>query len=255
MNRRSDISEGLTRHSLDNLIMPMLSIDEYESKISDRRAIVVGFFVEEEDPAGDLSKFIDRSSQPILDTEVSPAPTPDGYYMVFVEIQRDENFPAVVMGMIEEIENLCKIERWTFQCPKQPDPIDLSEKALRKHIILDQDEILELPDDPEPESVNKVPEPDVADEEDAIDESADFWKAAAVDTIMLDGNELVLSVRGTTHRFRMVESISKDLVIMPEDGSARRVQAILGPAYAVFATNVGIMIEDGKHQKFIKEIH
>ena len=65
MNLRSNINEGLTMNALDGLITPMLSIDEYESKISDKRAIVVGFFVQEEDPANDLSNFIDRSSHPI----------------------------------------------------------------------------------------------------------------------------------------------------------------------------------------------
>lgn len=254
MSHRSDINEGLTRHSLDNLVMPMLSIDEYESKISDKRAIVIGFFVEEEGPANDLSNFIDRSSHPILDTEVSPAPTPEGYYMVFVEMQRDENFPRVVMEILGDVENLCKIDGWTFQCPKQPEPIDLSEKAMRDNIILDQDDILELPEDPEPEPVDEVPEPDDADEEDAVKESMDFWRSAAVDTIMMEGNELVLSSRGSEHRYRIVESIPDDLVMIPDDSFARQVQAVLGSAYAVFATNAGIMVEDGEQQRFIANI-
>jgi hypothetical protein len=42
--------------------------------------------------------------------------------------------------------------------------------------------------------------------------------------------------------------------MIPDDSSARMVQALLGSAYAVFATNAGIMVEDGEEHRFIQEI-
>jgi hypothetical protein len=174
--------------------------------------------------------------------------------MVFVEIQRDDNFPKVVIEVLDDVENLCKTDGWTFQCPKQPDPIDLNEKSIRDNVILDQDDILEMPDEPEPEPIEDVPEPDEAEEDDAIAESAEFWRSATVDTVMFEGDQMILSNRGIDHRFRIIESTTDKLVMIPDDSSARMVQALLGSAYAVFATNAGIMVEDGEEHRFIQEI-
>ena len=131
------INEGVKRKSLEHLIEPKISIDEYESKISDKRVIVVGFYCGDKDPANDLSMFIDSSSLPILDTEVSPAPTPTGHYVVWVEVARSKQFPEVVQNLLKEIDNLTDVESWKFVCPAQQNEQELDEKNLTKFLILD----------------------------------------------------------------------------------------------------------------------
>ena len=79
------LNEGLRPDDLEDLVLPILSIDEYESKIEDD-GIVVGFYTQYKDPANDLNRFIQKSAIDILDSEVSPAPTEDGYFIVFVEL-------------------------------------------------------------------------------------------------------------------------------------------------------------------------
>lgn len=249
--QESNLNEGLTKNALEHLITPMISVDEYESKISDKRVIVVGFFVGEEDPATDLSNFIDRSNLPILDTEVSPAPTPEGYFMVFVEIQRDDQFPEVLMDLIDQIENLCDVDSWTFQCPHHSnEPIDLNAENLRKFLILDQEEVLELPKDGD-ESSTDVPEPTKGSDE--ISE-AEFWKSAAVGSVLIEGDTLILESWGTKDRFRIVNGDDSAITINPDCSKARRLQALLGPAYAVFGTNSGCLVENGRDQRFLLDM-
>lgn len=240
-----NIFEGLTLHSLDHLILPLISIDEYESKISDKRAIVVGFFVREENPAIDLSNFIDRSSYPILDTEVSPAPTTDGHFMVFVEIQRDKNFPKILVDITKEVKNLCEIKSWSFQCPDHEDPQPLSIDNISKSVILDQEEILEIPDE-------EIESNETAEE---VEETAEFWKNASVDSIKINESKISLSKFDTVLSFCVEDSIPTKLIIDPDSGDARKLQTFLGPAYGVFAANDGFVIEQADIHKFIKISH
>lgn len=146
-NTTPKLEEGLTRNALQHLVLPLLSIDEYQSKISDKRVIVVAFFVKEEDAAIDLSNFIDQSHYPILDTEVSPSPNPEGFYLVFVELQRNDDFPENLMSVIKEIENLVEIKSWDFDCSKEDGPFELTTANLKDHLVLDQDQIIDVPGD------------------------------------------------------------------------------------------------------------
>ena len=107
------IDEGLRVHDLINIVLPVLSIDEYESKI-DSDAVVVGFYVDSDQPAKDLANFIEKGANEILDTEVSPASDDNGNYLVFVEFLRDENFPQVLEDVLNSVKRLTGISKWQF---------------------------------------------------------------------------------------------------------------------------------------------
>lgn len=226
------LNEGLSRNALKDLVLPMISIDEYESKVSDKHAVVVAFFVGDEDPANDLSGFIDRSGHAVLDTEISPAPTIDGQYVVFVEIQRNGDFPEVLIEIMEDVENLCGIGEWTFQCPGRHDPIDLSEENIMEMIVLDPDSI---PDEPA--------------EEDG-DYLSEFFSRSAIKGIIVDGRNIIFEHQCGMDRFEMVTGSGNTIDIGSE--RARRLQHLLGPAYSVFATESALIIEHGGDQVFLK---
>lgn len=243
MKTHSNLIEGLTRNALEYLVLPLITIDEYESKISDKRAIVVGFFVNEENPANDLSNFIDRSSNPILDTEVSPAPTPDGNFVVFVEIQRDENFTKVLLDLLSEIENLCEVTDWEFQCPESSDPVELTKENIEKLIILNQDDVLELPDDDE----------DVVDNDNDLVAEASFWKNSSTDSYEINNDQITFYKNNNLYKY-VIENYIYDssLSIDLNNSSARIMQSILGPAYSVFGTNCGLIVEHQNKAKLLK---
>jgi hypothetical protein len=57
--RRSKLYEGMWSGDLADLVQPLVSIDEYASKI-DPNAIAVGFYVQDKDAADDLNRFIQK---------------------------------------------------------------------------------------------------------------------------------------------------------------------------------------------------
>lgn len=144
------MNEGLYKNDLQDLVLPLISIDEYESKIGSYDSIiVVGFYVmaaNMEDAPTDLSRFIDRTTEIILDTDVSPAPDESGYFMVFTEIPRDKNFVDTLLAILLEIKPLVDIplNGWTFKTPfNRTKPIELSKKSLEKFIRADPNTLKE----------------------------------------------------------------------------------------------------------------
>jgi hypothetical protein len=227
---RNNLNEGLSEHALDFLIKPLLSIDEYESKISDKRAIVIGFFINDEDPAKDLSNFIDRSSLPILDTEVSPAPTPDGYYVVFVELQRDEEFPKNIIEMLKEIDNLTKIEKWEFQCPSHEEPLPVKEDIMKKYLVLSQDAII---DDYNLEK----------DQKESVKETTEFWKFSLLDSIELNNDRITFIKHNTPYKYRILNETITGGLDFKFESDTRGLQQLLGPAYNVWSIGGKLVVE------------
>lgn len=108
------LAEGLRAGDLDSMVLPMLTIDEFNSKLDDKKMIVVGFYSFEEEPAHDLSNFIERSPTQVQDTDVSPAPSKEGYYLTFVEFLRNDQFPERLIALLKEITLLTNIQEWQF---------------------------------------------------------------------------------------------------------------------------------------------
>jgi len=250
---KSNISEGLIRKALEHLVQPVLSIDEFESKISDKRCIVVGFYCGDADPARDLSYFIDRSSQPILDTEVSPAPTPDGYYVVWVEIQRDRHFPQVLLDIISEVDNLLTVTQWQFQCPGHNDPENLTKESLEKQIVLDQSQVPNTAGedvDQGPDEEEPTPEPN-KDDSSRIDALKEFWQSANVDYVIVENNSLTLQRYGSSYTYHVSVDIPENVALLTESSEARHLQQLVGPKYAVYATISGFVVENENLSLFL----
>lgn len=132
-----NIYEGLYVNDLKDVVKNFISIDEYESKIKDD-ALVIAFFVDDDDPAWDLSKFIEKSSISILDAEKSPAPNNNGNYLVFVEFLRNneflENFDKLLY-MLKELTNIDKNE-WKIKLYKNKKAFSYDKKTLEKKLNL-----------------------------------------------------------------------------------------------------------------------
>lgn len=240
-----NILEGLKANTLDHLILPMLSIDEYESKIDDKRVIVVGFFVFDKDPADDLATFVDKSTSKVLDTEVSPAPTPEGYYVVFVEIMRNNDFPKVLSNILKEVENLCDIKEWQMQCPGHSEPLDVTDDSIQQSIILDQNLIPDT--EPDVKTKNKKKKAKVS-------ESLDFWKESFLDNIKLDGNRITFIKNNQTWEYQISKDIPISNINLLETQAANILQSLLGPAYNVYQMSESLVVEHDDAVKVLKII-
>lgn len=110
------LMEGLRASDLKHLISPYISIDQYTSKLSDDN-ITLAFFCNEREVAQDLHDFIEKMYViEIKDIEISSTITEDNKYIVFVELERNPQFPKILMDMIESINFLidAKVEDWYF---------------------------------------------------------------------------------------------------------------------------------------------
>lgn len=123
------LREGMRSGDLEDLVLPLVSVDEFESKVDDD-AIVLGFYVSDHDAANDLNRFIQKSPVPILDTEVSPAPDEHGYYFVFFEIIKDNDLAKNVKQVLDEVSELAKIDNWRLRVRGVKDLMSFNKKVF-----------------------------------------------------------------------------------------------------------------------------
>lgn len=101
--------ESLFEGDLEGMIEPVLSIDDFESKI-DSNVIVLAFYVKNENAAEDLAVFLERSNnENILDTEVSLTPNKDGEFLVFIELDIKQHDIDTIFKNIQKIIELTMI--------------------------------------------------------------------------------------------------------------------------------------------------
>jgi hypothetical protein len=105
------IFEGMWANDLEDLVQPLISIDEYESKI-DGSAVVIGFYVGDKDAADDLNRFIQKSAVPLIDSDVSPAPDQRGYYIVFAELSVNDRLGDNLRNICEEVAQIGAVAEW-----------------------------------------------------------------------------------------------------------------------------------------------
>lgn len=136
------LTEGLRAGDLDNLILPVVSVDEYESKTLDD-ALVVGFQVNDKEPATDLKKFIFKSGLDLLDVDVSPGPDENDNYFVFVEFIRDKEFVKKFNDLLEIVKKTTNISKWMIQSYHENKLYEYSEDNIKKRVRLKSNKIEE----------------------------------------------------------------------------------------------------------------
>lgn len=110
----SQIKEGVEHGDLQSLVSSDVSVAEFEPKTgTDDDVVVIGFFCKDEAPAEDIATFIEKSTVNILDTEVSPNPDENGFYLVFVEVE-NENLMQTVFELLDDVSRLTEIEEWSI---------------------------------------------------------------------------------------------------------------------------------------------
>ena len=171
---------GLRAGDLEDLVSNTISIDEFESKIDNEKAIVVAFKVADKEPAQDLSRFIEKSAVDLLDTEVSPAPDTDGKFVVFVEYSRNEKFPGEFITTVKSLKNLTNIgiDDFKFTVYKHSGTHNITEENLIEKVNLNSDNA-------------KVVE--------------QFFKDSVADAIILDENIVTLNKFNSSISFKIVD--------------------------------------------------
>lgn len=209
---------------LKDLIYPIISVDEYTPKIDEANIVVLFQVLDNFDAAYDLSSFIERSPVDVIDTEAAETPNVDGRYQVFVEFERNGEFPTKLIDLMKSIENICPDPGWKLQMYGVNDPIDL-----------DIDEITN-----DMELVNE-------------EELKEFFDFAAVNVEIVNESIKIQSVYGTELHYSKssgvvnesyVQKLLKDDISL--DGT--RLSAVLGENYDVLKSgNEYIVGINGKY--------
>lgn len=216
-----NLLEGLKQGDLEHLVLPLVSIDEYESKLDDD-SIVIGFFVGDKDPAKDLNRFIQKGAVDILDTDVSPAPNEKGQFMVFVEMLRNKEFPKKLLNIIDSLTGLTENEEWNCVIYGEESPQPLSLEYLEQNVRL-------------------------LSVEDALQESIkDFFRESVLDGLDWTDGELTLERRGTSRTYQLIdfdtfENLCENNAVMSlpvrldeeSQGVRRALEALLGDHWLV----------------------
>jgi len=129
---------ALKENDLVNTVLKKISVDEFEPKTGNSEdVLVLGFQLSENLPSKDLYKFLNNSIIEMRDIEVSPNPNPDGYYMVFCELDRQENVLDNIKGIVKEVERLSGKLNWEVSTTLIDENLELDSEELSKYIQTD----------------------------------------------------------------------------------------------------------------------
>lgn len=130
------ITEGLRINDLQLLVSNYVSIDQYTSKLDDDN-ITVAFFCNEKEVAEDLRDFIEKIYYiEIRDIEISDSLTDDNKFILFVEFERNINFPKMLLDMVDSINHLTSNKDWKFKTFGMEDKDDLTIENLKANVRL-----------------------------------------------------------------------------------------------------------------------
>lgn len=209
---------------LKDLIYPILSVDEYTPKIDESNIVVLFQVLDNFDAAYDLSSFIERSPVDVIDTEAAETPNVDGRYQVFVEFERNGEFPAKLIELMKSIENICPNPGWKLQMYGVNDPIDLDVDQITNDMELVSEEELK-----------------------------EFFDFAAVNVEIVNESIKIKSVYGTELHYSkgsgiVNETYVRDLLSEDMTLDGTRLSAVLGENYDVLKSgNEYIVGINGKY--------
>ena len=138
---------SLQINDLKDLVQDTVHIDEYKSKMGDDADVItVSLKVAYYDPAWELSNYIEKGYEWVLDADVSAGEMEDGGYLVFVECLRRPSFPENLIKMLEDMEGITGNDpmSYDFAYRGDDDYQQLTAESLRAAIPLSPRQYKEL---------------------------------------------------------------------------------------------------------------
>jgi hypothetical protein len=133
---KNKLTESLYEGDLQWLVYDELMIDMHKTKLgSDKDYVVLTIAVKDIKPANDLAGFIEQSSAEFDDIEVSPATDSAGRYLIYVELQRNQELFGNIKHVLSDASKLTAIKDWKFITGKMEDGIDFNEESFAANIM------------------------------------------------------------------------------------------------------------------------
>lgn len=132
------ILENLRNNDLKYMIMNVISIDEYTSKI-DKDNITIALYVSDRLAIKELKDYIEKYYlSTIKDIEISDTMTDNGNTILFIEIERNKEASSIIYDIMDTIRLVCP-NKWKFTFSKKSTPVDLTKDNIEKYIRLESE--------------------------------------------------------------------------------------------------------------------
>lgn len=242
---------GLKYGDLKDTVIKKISIDQYEPKTGNSEdTVVVAFQTPEEAVGKDLHDFLNNGSEYIKDVDVSPNMNEDDYYMVFVELDRNEDLVNRVCEMLRDVENLTGVLKWegVTHIHETPFPVDTS---LGNYVATDP-ELYQTRDQWEEEQLNASKEYN--------NNVMEFFANSSLQNVQLEENNLTMSYYDTDATLEIVGFGTKEVMsdigiaesaLQPLDSQMRSFNKMLGEMRAVKIDEYVVIFDPSKDQVLV----
>ena len=196
------LKESLRAGDLKYMVKKVFGVDSYKSKIgNDEEVVVLSFTVDHEDPAKDLENFIEMGYDFVLDADITPGETDDGYYIVFVELERTRHVARQIMEIIAGVNQLTGFDAMRFRYFKNFKSQEATEESLKAIVPMDKESYAVATERRGLENFSEFFVNSYADEIKLLDESIVFNKnyAGSIAFEILDSSskeEIYNSIKG-----------------------------------------------------------
>jgi hypothetical protein len=135
---------GLRHGDLNDTVLNKISIDEFEPKTGDvKDVVVVGFNLTEQAAGKDLYTFLNNSTLKIRDVELAPNTNENGYFMVFLEFDRDQDLPGKLITLVDEVKNVAGDLKWQASTHLTDDHYPIGSDELLEYLITDPEQYMD----------------------------------------------------------------------------------------------------------------
>lgn len=245
---------GIKANDLKDTMLGKVVIDTFEPKTGESKdVIVVGFNTVDEKVGEDVYNFLNTGVTEIRDVEVSPNPNPDGYYMVFVEINRDEKSLDTIKEICTDLNNIAGNMKWTGQTHLTDDFHGILNDDINTWLITDPENYMT-----KDEWIANAEAEEAAEAERTQEfESAilEFARQSALNVDLAENIITMTDARNNTARLEVVGFGSandtmadigiSESAIKPLDSTLRQFNSMLGEMRAIPIDNYIVIFREG----------
>lgn len=131
------LNESLSHLDFEDQLVTTLGIDEFKSRIGeDHDIITLSFIIKSKEAAEDLTGWLERGYEFIIDADTSPGEVERGKYYVFAEMNRRPSAPRKIMELLSDLDTLTgvKAEDWSIKIDHDRYPA--TRENIQRHIPL-----------------------------------------------------------------------------------------------------------------------
>jgi len=180
---------SLNKHDLKYCVDHIFEVDSYQSKMgTDDKIVVLSFRVKPIQAAEDLVNFIEKGYEFVLDADKTSGEQPDGYYRVFVEMERSRHVSKQITEILDGIKKLADVNEFKFRYYKNFRSQPADQTTLETIVPKDSNEY------------------GIRKNETAMENYKNFFANSYVDDVIMENNYIVFSKKyAEPLRFKFVD--------------------------------------------------